>query len=578
MKHRSMALAAATIAGSSLLLAGCGAAATKTGTTGPKSPVGNVAIVGLAPQTSPNWWFPITANTAYSDLNGTMQDNLYLPLLHISRTDGIDYARSLASDVTWNSSGTVYTITLHKKWKWSNGTSVTAADVVWSMKLLEYLSGGKAPWTYGGAGIGGLPAMWKSVVAQGNHTVVVTLNQKANPQWFLHNGLGQVQPVPKSVWDIHPNNMANEANFIKSVSNTPSSSYYNVVDGPFKYDAKASKPNNQYWTFVPNPKYDGHKASISKLIYQYETNSASEFAALKTGKINVGFLPPSLWNSKSELTNDKFSTLYVFGFNYMVPNFSPKAPGNFAKLIAPTYVRQALEMGINQPGMISSLYHGHGTQEWGPIPPKPKTVFDDPNIQNIGAYNWSAGKQLLLSHGWHLVNGVMTNPQGIPFKFTFDYVSGSNSVKAQAELMAQDWAKMGIQVTLLSQPFNTLIGDNTQAGVTNWQMIWWGGGWTYEPDYYPTGGGLFKTGAGSNAGGYTSKQMDTLINKTYSPGTASQITSNMNAYQAYAAAHYPVIWLPWIPGFNENANYISGVTKWANPITDQNSPNRWVIK
>lgn len=576
MKQRSLALTAATIVGSSLLLAGCGSSPSTSTPAAPKSPIGDVAVVALPAQLSPNWWFPITANTAYSDVNGTMQDNLYLPLLHISRTDGVNYARSLASDVTWNSTGTVYTITLHKKWQWSNGTPVTSADVVWSMQLLEYLSGSSAPWTYGGAGIGGLPVRWQSVQADGPYKVVVTLNQPSNPQWFLHNGLGQVQPVPKSVWDIHKN-LAHEATFIQSVSNKPQSSYYNVVDGPFEYSAADSKPNNQYWTFVPNPKYDGHKATIKKLIYQYETSSSAEFAALKTGKVNVGYLPPSLWSARSQLTADHFSTMYVFGFNYMQPNFSTKAPGHFGEMIAPAYVRQALEMGVNQKGMIQSFYHGLGVTEWSPIPAEPKTVFYDPSIANPAPYNPAAGKQLLESHGWKMVNGVMTSPQGYPFQFTFDYVSGSNTVADQAQLMVQGWAQEGIKVTLESQPFNTLISDNDQSNVTNWQMIWWGGGWTYEPDYYPTGGGLFKTGAGSNFGDYNSQTMNTLINATYSPGTASEITTNMNAYLAYAAAHYPELWLPWTPAFNESAAYISGVNKWANPITDQNSPNRWTI-
>lgn len=127
--------------------------------------------------------------------------------------------------------------------------------------------------------------------------MIVTLNQPSNQQWFLHNGLGQVWPVPKAVWDIHKN-LANEANFIKNVSNSPQDSYYGVVDGAFKYDAAASKPDNEYWTFIPNPGYDGHKSSVSKVVYEYETDSSGEFAALKTGKINDGFLPPSLWNSR----------------------------------------------------------------------------------------------------------------------------------------------------------------------------------------------------------------------------------------------------------------------------------------
>lgn len=119
-------------------------------------------------------------------------------------------------------------------------------------------------------------------------------------------------------------------------------------------------------------------------------------------------------------TNDKLSTAYEFGFAYMIPNLNPKAPRHFAQLVGPVYVRRALEMEIDQAGMNSSLYHGYGVVEFSPIPSKPRTIFYDPNIVNPGAFNPKAGKKLLESHGWHMVNGVMTGPQGYPFKFTMD--------------------------------------------------------------------------------------------------------------------------------------------------------------
>ncbi|WP_020373109.1 hypothetical protein [Sulfobacillus thermosulfidooxidans] len=143
--------------------------------------------------------------------------------------------------------------------------------------------------------------------------------------------------------------------------------------------------------------------------------------------------------------------------------------------------------------------------------------------------------------------------------------------------MKQDWAQEGIQVTLLSQPFDTIISDANQGDPTKWQLDWWGGGWTYEPDYYPTGGGLFGTGSAANYGGYSSSTMDSLIKKTYEPGTASQITARMDAYQAWAVKDLPVIWVPWTPTFSEVATYVHGVNSAFNPIEDLNYPNYWTI-
>ncbi|WP_028962964.1 peptide ABC transporter substrate-binding protein [Sulfobacillus thermosulfidooxidans] len=576
MKRRSLTLLASAVAGSSLLLAGCGTSGASSASA-IKSPVGNVALVALPAQVSPNWFFPVESSTAFSVYNSQMNSLMYVPLLHISKTDGIDYARSLASNVSWNSNGTVYTITLNKKWHWSNGTPVTSQDVVWTAQLLLATSSNSTslPWGYGGAGIGGLPTRWQSVTADGPYKVIVTLNKPSNPQWFLHNGLGQIVPAPKAVWDIHKN-MDNELKFIQSVANDPGSKYFDVVDGAFKFDAAASKTNNQYWTFVPNPNYDGHKASIQKLVYVYESSNSAEFGALKQNKINVGYLPFSLYDSRNQLVDDRFSTAYPFGFNYLVLNFSDKAPGNFGQIISHRYVRQALEMGINQQGMINSFYHGHGVTEFSPIPAKPVTQFYDSNLTNPAPYNPAAGKKLLEDHGWKLVNGVMTKGN-FKLAFTLDYVSGVSAVENQVQLMKQDWAQEGIQVNLESQPFNTLIADTNQANANKWQVVWWGGGWTYEPDYYPTGGGLFATGSSANYGAYQSTTMNNLIQATYEPGTSSQIRTRMDAYLAYAAKQLPVLWMPWTATFNETANYIHGVNSTYNPITNTQYPNYWTI-
>lgn len=107
MKHRSIALLASAAIGASLALAGCGTTSSAA-TAAVKSPVGNVAVVALPVQVSPSWFFPVESSTAFSVYNSQMNSLMYVPLLHISKSDGIDYARSLASSVSSNSTGTVY--------------------------------------------------------------------------------------------------------------------------------------------------------------------------------------------------------------------------------------------------------------------------------------------------------------------------------------------------------------------------------------------------------------------------------------------------------------------------------------
>ncbi len=553
------------------LLAGCGSGAshTQSASLGPLK--GGTAVIAMPPDLSPDGFFPVNSTVTYSDIDAQIQALMYKPLLDITASDKIDYSRSLASNIQWNANGTVYTITLGNKYRWSNGKPVTAQDVVFTWDIINAASASNAPWTFGGDGFGGIPARWKSVVATNAHTVVVTLNAPSNQQWFVRNGLGQLTPVPESVWDKYPHDMTEELKFVNQLQNDPTAPEYRVVDGPYHFDAM--QPNS-YWSFTPNAQYGGHKSYLSKIIFQYETGDPSEFTALKTGTVSLGYLPFSLWNSKSELSSDKISQDFPFGFNYMNINMDPAAgfiPREFSHL----YVRQALEMGIDQTGIVDSFYHSAAIPEFGPIPAKPATVFDDPSLKNPYPYNPKAGLKLLEAHGWTLHKGVLQK-DGHPFAFSLIYAEGSTSASDSLQVIAHDWQEEGIDVSLEPEPANTAFGVMLGSNQSKWQMSYFPGGWTYQPDYYPTGGGLFSSTAGGNYSHYSSKTMNQLVALTYEPVTSQTAAlASLSKYQAWAVHDLPVLWMPYFPSLTVQSDQMHGVSQTINPVTDLYYPNYW---
>ncbi len=391
-----MALTSAVLVSSAAILAGCGSS---TQPSAAKPTTGGTAVVALAPQTSPNWFFPTLSAAAYSDVNTQVDSMMYRPLIMFNKEDQVDYARSLVSSITYNSTGTRYVLTLSPKYKWSNGQPITAQDVVFTWDVMQAASGSNAPWTYGGAGIGGVPSLWKSVTADGSNKVIVTITTPSNPDWFIHNGLGQIWPVPASVWDKYPTNMTQELKFINSVANTPTNPVYDVVDGAYHFKSWAANNN---WTFVPNKNFGGHPSSLSKVVFQYETNDSSEFLALKAGTVNEGYLPASSWGSRAELTNDTMSAPYELGFNYLIINFNPQAPNGLGPVFSHLYVRKALQMGVDQAGIIQTLFHGLGVEEGGPVASKPVTPYSDPaTAKPLYPFNPAAGKNC-----WRITGGT----------------------------------------------------------------------------------------------------------------------------------------------------------------------------
>ncbi len=560
-----------------LALAGCGSTpATKTGASS-----GGTVVVAEQPQSPPNWFFPVINAPDFFALNLQIEFLMYRPLIYLNKQNVVDYSKSLATHIQVNSSGTRYVITLGQKYKWSNGQPVTAQDVVFTVNLMKAASQPNSPWVFGGLGSGGMPTDWQSVTAEGSHTVVIQLTHPANPQWFIHNGLTQIFPVSQSVWDRYPNNMTQELKFIQSVGNKPTSHYYNVVDGPFRF--LKWQPNN-YWELVPNPHFGGHKASISHLVFQYEGSSSSEFAALRNGSVSVGYLPASMIKYRSQLPNDKLSSSYLFAMNYIVPNLSPKAPGGIGAALSQLYVRQALEMGIDQNGIINTLYHGYGVPTDGPIPSKPATPFYDPALNTpIYPFNPARGKALLEAHGWRMVNGVMTKG-AMKLSMTLLYASGSLTEADTVQLIKNDWAQEGVQVHLQEMPFDQLFAELSQSDPTKWQMGYWGTGLEYQYNYYPTGGSMFAPTGAYNQSGYVSSTANALVQQTYLPGTPQQVQSRLDAYQMYIAKQLPVLWMPWLPsgysrviGLNVHANNVHGTVSTYNPVTNYLYANYWTV-
>ena len=106
-------------------------------------------------------------------------------------------------------------------------------------------------------------------------------------------------------------------------------------------------------------------------------------------------------------------------------------------------------------------------------------------------------------------------------------------------------SQVGIKLNLVPKPFAQVIsvaGGNcvvTKSPCT-WDMANWGFGWSFSPDYLPTGEELFMCGAVSNSGGYCDKTNDAMIGKTLT----NPALQYMYQWQDYLAPQLPVEYQP----------------------------------
>jgi peptide/nickel transport system substrate-binding protein len=164
--------------------------------------------------------------------------------------------------------------------------------------------------------------------------------------------------------------------------------------------------------------------------------------------------------------------------------------------------------------------------------------------------------------------------KGSPLTFTFLFASGYAWISQEAASLQSSGAQVGITLNLSSKPFNDVVADAGNCVVAklpcNWDMADWGLGWSYAPDYFPTGETLFKCGAIANSSGYCDKTDDAMINKTLT----STNLQYMYQWQNYLATQLPVQWQVNAPYLiSEIANNLKGVTPQASTLSL--TPENW---
>ena len=122
-----------------------------------------------------------------------------------------------------------------------------------------------------------------------------------------------------------------------------------------------------------------------------------------------------------------------------------------------------------------------------------------------------------------------------------DYATGVAAFQQEVAVIKSDMAQAGIQLNLVPQSFNTIIGETApckparQAApgtVLNF------GGWNFNgPGYEPTGEPLFQTGAASNSGSYSDPTEDKLINETHTSNSLSVFHAVRDVHRRAAAVH-----------------------------------------
>ena len=590
-----MAFARPGLTISTLALAGattitaCTTTSSGTQPTVPGGSFGTVPAAAAGPQHSgtitwaepptggPTWILPMTTAVAFdnADVN-EFEYEMWRPLYWLD--NGVRPIEtppmSLAYAPKWSNGDRTVTVTLKSNYKWSDGQPISSRDVLFFYdEVKAAVRENPANWGPYSPGLG-IPDEVASVTTPTTSTVVFTMRKAVNPEWFLDNELGSVSPMPAHAWarasadgPILDFTVAVNATKIykylskesMSLGTYATNPLWQVVDGPYRLTA--FNRSTSAFMMAPNPWYGGpHAATVSTLQAVPYASPAAEFDAVRTGSVDVGYLPlVDISQAKSVESGGYHVFGYPsFGFGFVVYNFADTT-GDFNKIIGQLYIRQALAHLVDQQGYIKAFFGDAAGLAYGPIPVVPASPFAPADAATDPyPFSVSAAISLLRSHGWSVTTAgtdtcakAGTGPgdcgagiaPGTRLEFNLIYASELTTIGDMVTALAAEAARAGITIHLQSSNYNYIVTyyDNplspSPVYVDKWAMEDFGGWFDYA---YPTTLGLFNGPGPLNAGSYDSSTANSLIDASVTGNDPGAVT----AEAAYLTEDQPVLFLP----------------------------------
>jgi peptide/nickel transport system substrate-binding protein len=535
---------------------------------------GGTVVVSQISGATPNDIFPLQPATNSNGYNVNLVEGSWPNLVFTGNgTQSIINAReSLYSSITWSDNDTVATIVL-KSWKWSDGVALTSRDFTFVYNLLK---ANYDDWLnyYPGQ----FPADVSKVLTPNSHTVVMDLNHSENPDFYTDDILCYLPLLPqhvmdresltgpvgnydettagaKAVWNFLQKQGEDEGTFTTNP-------LWQVVLGPWRI---STFDTDGYYVWTPNTAYSGpNKPVLSKVIFTPFTTDAAEVDTLRSPNsstaLTIGYLPLNDVKQIPALEAEGYlaSAVPTNGVAEIVPNLYNPVNGPIFRQL---YIRQAMEDLIDRPLLVSKVFAGYADPGNGAVPVSYGQQWDTALEKDGGPYPYSPSNAvaLLKKNGWKVVAGGTDTCQragsgpggcgagitaGEPLAFTMLYASGSDAFDQQNADVQSTEAQGGIKITLKPEPFNTMTATTSYCNASyhpvstcSWQMQQYG----YDPySLDPSGASLWNTDGVENYSGYSSPEMDSLINETEYGSSSSAFF----AYENYAAQQLPVLYLP----------------------------------
>ena len=446
-----------------MLLAACGGTSTTTTTTTPSKAPASQQVLNMPFEAAISDLKTMDPALSTDAASIAGEDLVFTGLVQFD--DNLKVQPQLAASYQLGSDGLTWTFHLKPNLKFSDGTPLTSADVVYSInrallpatksvvgpvylgliKDSDKLNAGKIPTIIG-----------DSLLTPDPQTVVIIANKKA--AYFLDALVYSTSyVVEKSVvdkfgatWTDHLGDNGGQGGA-----------------GPFMVQSWTHGTNI---TFVPNPNYYGAKPQLTKLVYPFYKQLDTNFKAYQAGQTDYSGVPSADLAAAKALPNNQYSLVPQLWINYYTMNYLVKPFDNI-------HIRQAFALAINKDLIVQSVWK-NTIIPTNHIVPKGMPGYN-PNLTGPDGVAGTSGdttkakallQQGLQEEGWSSVSQMPA------IKLT--YPSGITDADNEVAAIQQMWqTTLGISVKANPEDFNKLLTDSEAAlnnpnGLQFWGIAW----------------------------------------------------------------------------------------------------------
>jgi peptide/nickel transport system substrate-binding protein len=339
---------------------------------------------------------------------------VYEPLYFVATLKNQQTTPWLATAYAWGTSNKTLTFTIRSGVKWSDGTPFSAADVLFTFKLLK---------RYPGLDVDALWSVLKGVSQKGNK-IVLTFKTSAVPYFYYI--ADQTPIVAQHVWSSIKNPVTyQDSKPIGTGGYTMSSCSPQVI--------KYQKNSGYYQKGLPK---------IDTVYYPAFTSNEPANQQLASGKAQ--------WGSQFIPNIDKYYASKSSDNHYWFPPvvnvdifINQKAP-----ILSDVAVRRAMAYAIDRKRVSQIGEYGYEppSNQTGIVTPTFNSWLDNGLASKVN-YNPAKAISILKAAGYTMSGGVFHTPSGKALSFTILNIAGYSDWVASVQVIQTELKAVGIQIT-----------------------------------------------------------------------------------------------------------------------------------